>query len=107
MCLSKVSLKNTKKTEHNFPDVQNQKTKKGISLTLLLLHVQRPKRSHGSSVSIVSDYGLDDRVIEVNSKLYNLKFCHITNLSLNLYPKEEKCIQIYLVISKTFIIHNL
>jgi hypothetical protein len=37
----------------------------------------------------------------------NLKFHNILNFSLNLSPKKEKNMQIYLVISKTFIILNL
>jgi hypothetical protein len=42
----------------------------------------------------------------VNLKLYNLKFCDNLNFSLNLGPKEDKFIQIYLVILKTLIICN-
>jgi hypothetical protein len=37
----------------------------------------------------------------VNSKLNNLKFHNNSNFSLNLGPKEEKFIQIYVVIFKT------
>jgi hypothetical protein len=42
----------------------------------------------------------------VNSKLYNSKFHDDSNFTLNLRPKEDKFIQIYLVISKTLIIRN-
>jgi hypothetical protein len=42
----------------------------------------------------------------VKLKLYNLKFLSILNFSLNLHPKEEKLLQIYLIISKTLKIRN-
>jgi hypothetical protein len=42
----------------------------------------------------------------VNSKRYKSKFCDNSNFCLKLGPKEEKFIQIYLVISRTLIIHN-
>jgi hypothetical protein len=51
------------------------------------------------------------RVVSIYSKpclirIYNSKFRHDSNFSLNLGPKEEKFTQIYLVISKTLIIRN-
>jgi hypothetical protein len=42
----------------------------------------------------------------VNLKLCNLKFLHNLNVSFNFHPKKEKFIQIYLVNSKTLVIHN-
>jgi hypothetical protein len=44
-----------------------------------------------------------------NSEPHNSKFCDtgIWNISLNVSSKEGKFIQIYLVILKTLIIHNL
>jgi hypothetical protein len=43
----------------------------------------------------------------VNSKLRNSKFHDDSNFSLNLHPKEERFIQIYLVILKNLVICNL
>jgi hypothetical protein len=43
----------------------------------------------------------------VNSKLYYSTFYDTLNFSLNVCPKEEKFVQIYVVISKTLIICNL
>jgi hypothetical protein len=42
----------------------------------------------------------------VNLKLCNLKFLDTSNFSLDLCPKEEKFVEIYVVILKTSIIHN-
>jgi hypothetical protein len=42
----------------------------------------------------------------VNPKLYNSKFRNNSDFGLYFGPKEEKFIQIYLVISKTLIINN-
>jgi hypothetical protein len=41
------------------------------------------------------------------TQFYNSKFCHNSIFCLNIGPKEEKFVQLYLVISKTLIIRNL
>jgi hypothetical protein len=60
---------------------------------------------------MVSFPKLKTNYVNVHSKTWlirncNSKFDGILNFSLNLHPKEEKVIQIYLVILKILIIRN-
>jgi hypothetical protein len=48
---------------------------------MYLLHIVRCLREPGSSVSIVSGYGLDDRAIEVRSPVVAKRFFPLSSVS--------------------------